>query len=130
MGGYRAEVSNKVAGQAILTVLCFLVQEGSTDSLYELPQRSYGGQEFSPVPRRRPCSPKCLVDSSKWGGSEPCIALVSTTPLSKPNSPASKNHFSTLAFMWSHRLFHVRLSHVSEPLVLELNGTLTLQRGH
>ncbi|KAL7848313.1 hypothetical protein AOLI_G00230310 [Acnodon oligacanthus] len=75
MGGYKAGVSNKVTSQTILTVLCFLVQEGSTDSLYELPQRSYGIQEFSPVPRRRPCSPKCMVDSSKWGGSEPCIAL-------------------------------------------------------
>ncbi|XP_017567406.1 SAM domain-containing protein SAMSN-1b isoform X3 [Pygocentrus nattereri] len=57
-----------------MNLFCFTL-EGSTDSLYELPQRSYGMQEFSPVPRRRPCSPKCLVDSSKWGGSEPCIAL-------------------------------------------------------
>ncbi|KAI4874424.1 hypothetical protein NFI96_016315, partial [Prochilodus magdalenae] len=60
--------------------------EGSTDSLYELPQRNCGGQEFSPVPRRRPCSPKCLVDSSKWGGSEPCIALkLPQTPTNQLN---------------------------------------------
>lgn len=67
----------------ILTFPCFLVQEGSTDSLYELPQVSRDGQELSPVPIRRPYSPKCLADSGKWGGSEPCIALVSITGLPK-----------------------------------------------
>uniref|UniRef100_A0A3B1JTD9 SAM domain, SH3 domain and nuclear localisation signals 1b n=1 Tax=Astyanax mexicanus TaxID=7994 RepID=A0A3B1JTD9_ASTMX len=66
-----------------MNLFCFTL-DGSTDSLYELPQRSPAGPELSPVPRRRPCSPRCLVDSGKWGGSEPCIAL------NRPQTPRAQ----------------------------------------
>lgn len=55
-----------------LLILC-LVQDGSTDSLYEPAQIGLNSQDSLP---RRPPSPNSAKNMGVWSGSEPCIAMV------------------------------------------------------
>lgn len=55
-----------------ILILC-LVQDGSTDSLYEPAQIGLNSQDS--LPRRLP-SPNSAKNMGVWSGSEPCIAMV------------------------------------------------------
>lgn len=61
--------------KAHILILC-LVQDGSTDSLYEPAQIGQKTQDV--LPRRLP-SPNTVKNISVWSGSEPCIAMVGSS---------------------------------------------------
>ncbi|KAL4657321.1 SAM domain-containing protein SAMSN-1-like [Arapaima gigas] len=78
-----------------MNLFCFSL-EGSMDSLYEPVQTPTGSQECNLT--SRPCSPSpLLLDSTRWGGSQPCIATESSRML-KINSRKKKKKKENTTF--------------------------------